>query len=241
MKPGARPAWWDDDDATIAQLLDCSPVPGSARHAAHQYLLKSIAAAEKDIRHSLVNATNCPELTVENPLHSPALPPRSAYRRRWLGLSAMAACTVLGLFWWSSSTFLTAQQLVSTCSEQLSQADAWEVFHDQVEQSELSVLTDALRKYLRSSPSGGMETMALVRTEVSPRGRVWRIPVSGGSELYVFVFHAPRSVQNLDQQLKFISDLSQGWSSAAVATNDGLLVFMSKDDLRKSLRFMPLA
>ena len=241
MKPGVRPAWWDDDDATIARLLDCSPVPNSARHAAHQYLLKSIATDGLDFRDSLVSAPSCPQPTAEVQRQTPTLPLRSTNRRRWLALSAMAACIVLGLFWWSSSTYLTTQQLVATCSEQLNRSDAWEVFHDQVEQSELTILTDALRKYLRSSPTGGMKTLALVRTEVSPRGRIWRIPVSGGSELYVFVFHSPRRIQNLDQQLKFISDLSHGWSSAAVATNDGLLVFMSKDDLKKSLKFMSLA
>lgn len=234
MKQAEYPAEWDDQDVAIARLLNCLPVPESARLSAHQHLLRSVADCPVD--HGLAEPSQDQK---SKPLVTG--PYRSTNRWRWMAVSGLAASVVFGLFWWSSSSELSTGQLLSTCSDQIDGSSAWQIYQSQADSVELFTVTDVLRRYLALPVAGDLETRPLTKSSVSPRGRVWKISMKGRSDLYLFVFESPGRVENVDQQLKIVAGLSKGWSTAAVQSNDRLLVFMSRDDLKGILRFMPLA
>lgn len=258
MNDLSRPLDWDLDDSAIAGLLDSTPIPDAIRKSAHSRLLAAIAPpalgsspslkplvdrAVSESRQSVGGTEN--QATRKQPLNLPSQPssrlPRTANRLSWLTISALAACVVVGLFWWSSSSQISTDQLVAVCDNILTQSTDWEVVDGNTDQTQLEVVSQVLSKYLRVYPSGVMETRAIRRNEISSDGRVWRIPLATDSELYVLVFNSHRDVKNIDSRLNLLAGTSLGWSTAAVRASDRLFVFISKDDLKQSLRFIPLA
>lgn len=251
MNQATRPDWWDDDDSAISELLNRIPVPDRARFSALEYLIEncnslgSIGPASPDhvSRPVVSNAEPALKdlLALESRVESSTQTRRIVTLRTWMAVSVMAASVVMGLFWWSSSAHLAPPQLMAICHEQILQVSEWKTPEEQLAQAELSRFSELLRKYLAVATGGEIGTQAFSRTSVSSSGRIWKIPIANQHDLYVLEFHSPRQITNLDARLQLLNGLSNGWSQAAVVTGDRLLVFMSKDDVRRSLRMLPLA
>lgn len=252
------PANWDADDLALQQLICSVAVPVEARQRAKLAMSRLVmdamvtsATRQAAIVTDSLAATdsvdpNQQSATVDQPVtKSDTAAVRSSSgsieRRAWLATTALAATLLLG---WVSLTVwrsLSPSQLLAYCAQQLDQSQSWKVLDagsDTVHQAGLSQL---VQSYFKVSPAAGIEYRSLGDSPFAPSGRLWRLPLAGGREMYVFEFPASRTVEGIDQHLQLLTDRSAGWSTAAVVRDGHLFVLMSKGDLTRSLKLTPLA
>jgi hypothetical protein len=217
MSKTENPERWTPEDETIASLLNAIDVPSGARMRAKQRLLEQ--AEQQPARAGKVGKP----------------------RVLWLGLAAVAASVLFGFLWWKATQPLSRTQLIAVCQQQLDVPGTWSLAGNWGDSDGIFALSEVLGRALKSPPGAPLEYRTLTSTRISPRGKVWKLPMPGRRDLYVLEFESPRSVENISGQLQMLSGVSQGWSMAAVIEQERLFVFISKDDLRDTLRIPRLA
>ncbi|MBX3423257.1 MAG: hypothetical protein KF752_16995 [Pirellulaceae bacterium] len=243
----------DADDRQIIGLLNAFPVPASARQRAHQRLSQLLDIDQPDVTcgQTLDDAVRRAVHPVSSPDESGVQPAtttvqnaaegQSAQRRLWLGLAAVAASLLLGWVTIRAWQPVPRSQLVAICAEQLSLSDSWDTLNSSVSQSDTGELDHILSRFLNASLTEAIQFRAMHKTKLSASGRLWKVLLSTGRELYIFQLSEPRPVEGVVDRLQLVADRSSGWSTAAIVHAGQLFVFMSKDDLRQTLRLAPLA
>lgn len=143
-----------------------------------------------------------------------------------------------------SAQSLTVAQLITTSIEQVERDDLWETHEesDEVFLANSAELCKTLNRYLRIPIERVIRSRVMLGTNVAPQGgRLWKLQLRGGKEFYIVEFHSPRKVQAIGSPLRVLANASEGWSIAAVRSDDLLFVFVSTSDLNRTLRLSPLA
>lgn len=241
----SNPSWWDDDDHTIAQILHSIPVPESSRQAVLARLRSGFPARNVSSPTAVSPTLQSQSATIpQTSSVAPITQARSTVSRRILAaIATLAASLLLGLFWWSAAQSLTVAQLITTSIEQVERDGPWEMHEDSDEifLASSAELRNVLNRTLRVPVEGAIRSRAILGTNIAPQGRLWKLQLRGGKEFYVVEFHSPRKVQTIGGPLRILSNASDGWSIAAVRSDNLLFVFVSKSDLNRALRPSPLA
>ncbi len=236
------PEWWEDDDRAIAQLLDELPVPDSSRLAVHQRLLQLSSSSPNECEPN-------PGLNQASSHESQPLSKASAWqlpaisRRMWVSAATLAASLLLGLFWWNAAQSLTVEQLIAVSIDQVASSHQWTAHPKGVGglNADLTELQALLNVCLRVPIDESLQYREIVRTKIAQHGRLWKLQLQGGKELFVVEFYNPRKIQTINNQLRILTGPSNGWATAAVTSGDRLFVFMSRSELSRSLRLTQLA
>lgn len=258
MMNAQLPANWDADDLLLQQLICSVAVPAEARQQAKQAVSRLVmdAMVTSATRQAAIVSDSFgvadavggdhPSASVLQTISETdrSMECNSSYlieRRAWLGTAALAATLLLGWVTLTVWRSLSPSQLLAYCTRQLDQSPSWKSLDAGSGAFDQSRLSQLVQSYFKVSPVTGIEYRALGDSSFSSSGCLWKLPLAGGREIYIFEFPAPRSVEGISQHLQLLTDRSGGWSTAAVVRDGYLFVLMSKDDLTRSLKLTPLA